>query len=243
MDLVEQYRAGQRWRVWHQLRELGSRVRDDYRHQAQAVCDEMARRARHNIELLVERLVSQGFVFHSNDDHQTPMAGFIPATDEAGDLVQWLDQQPFGPIPLVVSSWIRLVGDVWFVGTHPQWPESDAADPLVVQLEGTHFPVSSMSEVYTSEYGAWQDWSESDPDAAAFVLPVSPDRLHKQNVSGGPAYGFLVPDGCADALFIGETTMPFVSYLNLVFANGGFPASDTGGWMLKTELSKGLLAL
>jgi hypothetical protein len=56
-----------------------------------------------------------------------------------------------------------------------------------------------------------------------FVLPVSPDMIHKDNVSGGPPYGIILPDGCADGLFVGETTMPFVSYLNWVFRNGGSP--------------------
>jgi hypothetical protein len=42
---------------------------------------------------------------------------------------------------------------------------------------------------------------------------VAPDRLHKQNVSGGPPYGFILPDGCADGLFTAEVILPFVSYL------------------------------
>jgi hypothetical protein len=55
------------------------------------------------------------------------------------------------------------------------------------------------------------------------MLPLAPDRLHKDNVSGGPPYGIVLADGCVDGLFVGETTMPFVSYLNWVFRNGGFP--------------------
>jgi hypothetical protein len=61
------------------------------------------------------------------------------------------------------------------------------------------------------------------------VLPLAPDMLHKENLSGGPPYGVILPDGSADGLFAGETTTPFVSYLNWVFRNGGFPwpaASD-----------------
>jgi len=78
------------------------------------------------------------------------------------------------------------------------------------------------------------------------VLPVAPDRLHKENVSGGGPYGFVVPDGCADALFVGETITPFVSYLNQVFRNGGFPwrAGDPRRqWMVRLELAKDLLPL
>jgi hypothetical protein len=71
----------------------------------------------------------------------------------------------------------------------------------------------------------WRRQAARNPERAGlFVLPLSPDRVHKENVSGGAPYGFILPDGCADGLFAGETTMPFVSYLNHVFSHGGFPA-------------------
>ena len=55
------YRDGDRDAVWQELRQLGDQVRDpQVAGAAQAVCDEMARRARHNVEVLVERLTSQG---------------------------------------------------------------------------------------------------------------------------------------------------------------------------------------
>ncbi|HCU95032.1 MAG TPA: hypothetical protein DHU96_20920 [Actinobacteria bacterium] len=84
-----------------------------------------------------------------------------------------------------------------------------------------------------------------ESEAGPFVLPLAPDRLHKENVSGGPPYGIILPDACVDGLFIGETTMPFVSYLNRVFRNGGFPwptASDSQ-WRVKQALAKDLLPL
>ena len=78
-----------------------------------------------------------------------------------------------------------------------------------------------------------------------FVLPVAPDRLHKENTSGGSPYGFVLPDGCVDGLFVGETTTSFVEYLNHVFANGGFPwPTDTQDeWRVKRDLAEGLLPL
>lgn len=30
------------------------------------------------------------------------------------------------------------------------------------------------------------------------MLPLAPDRLHKDNVSGGPPYGIVLADGCVD---------------------------------------------
>lgn len=57
---ADRYRQGDRERVWAELGRFGSNVRDpNVLTEAQAVCDEMALRARFNIELLVNRLQSQ----------------------------------------------------------------------------------------------------------------------------------------------------------------------------------------
>lgn len=77
------------------------------------------------------------------------------------------------------------------------------------------------------------------------MLPVAPDRLHKANISGGPPYGFRVPDGCAEGIFVAEVAIPFVDYLNQVFRSGGFPGpvQDEAGWRIRRELAEGLLPL
>lgn len=223
MDLLARYRAGARERVWHEPRQLGDRVREpDLASQAQAVCDEMALRARHNIEVIVDRLTTQGYRFHDNDDEQTPIAPTRTPTAHAAPLDDWLTGR-FGPVPMAVSSWLRLVGDVWLVGTHPSWPGSAQADPLVLELEYSRYGGASAKDFYDGELDAWRDSTGDDPSAGCFVLPVAPDRLHKANISGGAPYGFRLPDGCAEGIFVAEVAIPFVDYLNQVFRSGGFP--------------------
>lgn len=242
---ADRYRQGDRERVWAELGRLGSNVRDpSVLTEAQAVCDEMALRVRFNIELLVNRLQSQGYVFHSNDDARTPVVPFQPASVRASQFAAWLEER-FGPVPLVLSSWIRLVGDVWLVGTHPEWGESSAADPLVIELEGTRYSGESISSYFISEHEAWAEEARDDPAVGSFVLPVAPDRLHKANVSGGAPYGFRVPDGGADGVFAAENDMSFVSYLNLIFRNGGFACLPLGDRheRLRKSLTDGLLVL
>lgn len=242
---VERYRKGDRERVWSELDRLGSAVRDPgVLPEAQAVCDEMALRARFNIRLVVKRLQLQGFMFHSNDDERTPVVPFRPPGAAAPQLLEWLEAE-FGPVPLVLSSWLRLVGDVWLVGTHPDWSESSGADPLVIELEGTRYPGVSISDFFVSEYEAWVEEAAQDSAVGAFVLPVAPDRLHKANVSGGVPYGFRIPDAGADAVFVAEGDVSFVSYLNLLFDNGGFAAWPSGVEVqqLRTSLTDGLLVL
>jgi hypothetical protein len=100
---------------------------------------------------------------------------------------------------MTVLSWLRIVGDVWLVGTHPQWPESASGDPLVIELEGSRDPGGSIGDCYEEEFLAWQEWAGQDLVAGPFTLSVAPDRLHKDNVSGGAPYGIIVPDPCATA--------------------------------------------
>jgi hypothetical protein len=99
-----------------------------------------------------------------------------------------------------------------------------------------------MQRYFEGELEVWREQAEA---GQMFVLPLAPDRIMKNNVSGGPPYGVIVPDSCADGLFVGETTMPFVSYLNWVFRNGGFPwpTAPDNQWQLKRTLAKDLLPL
>ncbi|WP_147394430.1 hypothetical protein [Arthrobacter cheniae] len=102
-----------------------------------------------------------------------------------------------------------------------------------------------MSEYFASEHEAWAEEAAHNPGAGSFVLPVSPDRLHKANLSGGQPYGFRIPCSDADGVFTAPAEMSFVSYLNLVLENGGFAAWPPGDAMarLKNRLADGMLAL
>lgn len=216
---LRRYVDGEHDAVWHELRQLGARVREaPYASEAQAVCDEMARRARHNVEVLVDRLTDQGYRFHENDDGQAPVGPLARPAPDADEYVAWLEQT-FGAVPMVLSSWVRVVGDVWLVGTHPAWETSATGDPLVVEIAGTRYPGSDVRAFLLDEREQWQEYA----DGAPFQLPIAPDHLHKDNVSGGPPYGVVLPDACADAHVVTDVGMPFVSYLRRVFDHGGFP--------------------
>ena len=237
MTWLERYRAGERDRVWAELRQLGASVRDDaHLDDATAVALEMASRARQNVELLVGRLEASGYTFHTNDAARTPVVPWTPPTADVDAHVAWLEFQA-GPLPLTVVAWARTVGDVWLVGTHPAWDHAQEADPLVVEIEYSRHG-GSPRDYLTDEF------EQMRADGLELTVPVSPDRLHKANVSGGGPYGIAVPDASADGLLVGETTQPFVSYLNHVFSRGGFAdAERAGGWMTCRSLAEDILPL
>lgn len=205
----------------------------------------MARRARRNVELIVERLGNQGYLFHTNDDQKQPVVPHLPPGPGAVRVAAWLETR-FECVPSTLLSWLRIVGDVWLVGTHPEWPESSSADPLVLEVEGSRYSDASIIDYYAEEIAAHEEAAKvAGYDAGPFVLPLAPDRLHKENTSGGPPYGIVLPDGCVDALFVGEVAMPFVAYLNWVFRSGGFPAptSSPSQWEVRRSLAEDLLTL
>ncbi len=147
---------------------------------------------------------------------------------------------------MTLRSWTRIVGDVWLVGTHPQWSTSASGDPLVIELEGSRYPgAPSSRDYFDDEWNHWREDCAQGANAGVFVLPLAPDRLHKENVSGGSPYGIVLPDGSVDGLFVGETTTPFVSYLNHVFRHGGFPwtTGSQSERRVKRELARDLLPL
>lgn len=237
---LERYLEGESQAIWHELRQLGARVREpEFAREAQAVCDEMARRARSNLEIIVERLLEQGYRFHTNDAARDAVDALVSPAADADRFVEWMEQT-FGSIPMTLSSWVRIVGDVWLVGTHPDWPASASADPLVIEVAGTRYPGESMRSYLVGELHQWREES-GEP----FELPVAPDRLHKDNVSGGPPYGIVLPDDCADAHIVADAGTPFVSYLRKVFDAGGFPywTGDERQRAVQRSLAAGLKPL
>lgn len=239
---LARYQAGERGQVWHELRQLGASVREErYAADAQAVCDEMARRARRNIDTLVERLHNQGYRFFNEPEDTLPTVPHVPPTPEVEEHLRQLESL-VGPVPMALASWMRLVGDVCLVGSHPDWETSAAGDPLVFEVELSRYPGADFQDSVQSELEVW----EYEPNGNPFAFPVAPDRLHKDSVSGGPPYGVIVSDQTAEGIFVGEVAMPLVSYLNLVFQHGGFPHHTGGGesgWRVRRSLAQDLLEL
>lgn len=136
-------------------------------------------------------------------------------------------------IPLAFEAWLKVVGSINLMGTHPEWSKSAYAfddvitteellytDPLVVELTEDY-----MNYLYT-------EWQESTNSQTAILCPpfrleLSPDHLHKANISGGLPYELSTNRLAVDSLLLNERhCTSFLGYIRHVISWGGFPGFD-----------------
>jgi hypothetical protein len=186
---------------------------------------------------------------------------FSPPDAETSRLLERLEKAAGGPVPLSLRAWYEQVGGVSLMGSDPVLNAVDfsnrnvlqqfqslaaqrampiptagdecAPDPLVI------YPLDALMDDLLDED------SEESRDGEELQLVISPDDLHKANISGD-AYYITLPDAGADFKFDDWHNNTFVNYLRKVFQWGGFP-----GWERSknpphkeiAELTAGLLPL
>lgn len=180
--------------------------------EALPVSRETMKRARANVECLVEQLPRLGYQFEAS----ALGSPFVPATDSTAAELDMLERE-IGVLPLSLRIWFEEVGQVSLVGHHPDW-KCGYLDQLVVEA-----PVDYIR----SEYEGWEhDRGTEWYRGPTFQLPIAPDYLHRADVSGGPRYALDVPNPAADGLLLWEPHQTtFVNYLRIAFASAGMP-----GW-------------
>ena len=102
--------------------------------------------------VIADRLNSLGYLF------ETPSAVF-PGPEPDTDAAIARIEHEVGPLPLCLMLFWRLIGNVNFMGQHPQWRGCDYPDALVV------FPTSTaLSEL--------DDFSRRSGRATSLRLPI-----------------------------------------------------------------------
>lgn len=213
--LLDQYLAGDHVRVWDELYELDyAQHRDD----VDAVADVTMQRLSRNLTTLVTRLRSESFVFHHPD---AALRGPDPDSDaklqRVDSLVSHLEVQGFRAKPLApsVRAFYRHVGGVDLTGFSRAWPHPQPSNP---DLRGAYFFGDGL-------FVGSLDWvaeSARNIPSGSGSLAFSPDIFHKEDVSGGPPYGWFVPSPSPDA-FCTELQTAFVPYLRFALQWAGFP--------------------
>lgn len=182
---------------------------------ALAVIDETMRRVRANLEVIVRRLAALSYEFGRYPSGEPVPAYSVPPGKPASEEVlgAWISQIELaaGAIPASLKAFWRCIGSVDLVGFKADWGEY--LDPLVV-----YAPNAAIADL--------EDWlGDVEGERGAFLLPIAPDVFHKDDVSGGPPYGFELPWASADGRLEHEwheTT--FVDYLRCsILEYGGFP--------------------
>jgi len=120
-----------------------------------------------------------------------------------------------GQVPLALKLFWTCIGSVNFNGQHPDWIGCRYPDPLTI-----YPPSVAVDEL--DEYLA--DFGEATKHGCTYVIPISPDALHKANVSGGMWYNVDVPALANDPpLNDAPRKMSFLEYLESAISAGGFP--------------------
>jgi hypothetical protein len=111
---LERYQNGEYIQVWDELVALGDQVwTEPLYSDARAVANETMRRARHNVELLTERLKKLDYDFLYPDAVLS-----APSAEQVADLDKF--ERKVGRIPLSLRAWVEVVGGVNFMGTYPR---------------------------------------------------------------------------------------------------------------------------
>jgi hypothetical protein len=164
-----------------------------------------------DLERLAGRLHTLGYQFYEPAD---VFPG--PAPDTESIIVRI--EREIGPLPEAIKLFWRRVGSVNFIGEHPDWDGCEYPDPLVVFP-----PMYALAELEDFLAQPEIRLQHNFP----YLVPVAPDPLHKQGVSGGMSYNLGVPAVADDPPLNDERhRLTFIAYLELAVQWGGFPGLD-----------------
>lgn len=217
---LKRYLDGEHEQVWAELVEMGPDARaPNVLPDAMEVARETMQRANENVESLILRLKALGYRFGTfADGGFTPTRPHRPPTKTSLLKLRRLERLA-GPLPLSVQVWYETVGGVHLVGQAPWGEMAVLSDALVVDpIDG---PLYSVQEWLEEWEGVPTELIPTDEPCLAWLAP---DEYHKEDISGGPPYSYVLPNPSADAFLYHEwheTT--FVAYLRECFACGGFP--------------------
>ncbi len=164
-------------------------------------------------------------------------------------------------VPICLEAWLKVIGEVNLMGTHPDWPipgyafddeqgfyrdwiyhgETDAQ--AIPMQPGREYPIYSdplvveMAEEYARNlYDEWLYWIEHDDEVAPFRLHIAPDHIHKANISGGIPIQLGTDRPAIDRLLLNERHMTsFVAYIRIALRWHGFPGFD----FVRDQIPKG----
>lgn len=225
MTFTERYKNGETTSVYSDIAKLGQAAfSQKHLTDIEAVLTETMERTAHNLAVIYDELqrVNYNFKREIKYSFEAPLNKPLVNTDK---LLVKLDKavKPIGAVPLSLKFFYKIVGSCNFAWDY----ETDAnilwegGDPIQI------VPLDDLVEEVTGE--DWQDEMEENKEVdGSSYLQLSADYLHKDNISGGPAYSIEVTaNPSIDGKLLNEEhETTFVDYLRISFENCGFSRAD-----------------
>ena len=173
-------------------------------------------RQKAELEAIYHRLRSARFGFENPDE------AWLPPSERTDELLAYYAKHGC-PLPPAMAEFYRQIGGVNFIGWSSAWDDDEYPDALNV------LPLELLVEEFESE---WVEASTADRGIVTetyggFYFSFSPDFLHKQNISGGPAHGVVLPSAEADPKVQGiPWDQTFTEYVDFAISKDGFPGLD-----------------
>lgn len=176
------------------------------------------RELRTRIEWLFEKLNALEFQFYHPE-------GVLPGVES--DVEQSIAhiESHIGNVPFAVAEFWRTIGPVDITGTHPDWYGCDYPDGLFI------LPSTKAAEEVDEFLADYEQRVEYD---FPYLIPISPDRYHKEDVSGGMWYNVDCPSALDDPIVNDEgRELTFLDYVEFSLSWGGFAGLEDSphhGW-------------
>jgi len=244
-SLVDRYREshGSGKLIWDELQSFGNLVEKtpDWE-EAYGVALETMKRARVNVERIIQFLREQGYLFgYRPTPYGEGDPPWVPPAPDVTDQLQHFARL-VGPLPVSLRAWWEVVGYVSLQGTFErdtdEYDGLPLTDPLMIrslssvlrQLSGAQ-PLGGLVEDGIAEDGRPQ-----------YLFDIAPDLYFKAKASGGLPYAVRLPDSKADVRVMNVCILLpappnsqhschgtaldelFVEYLRRSFRWAGFPA-------------------
>jgi len=228
MKFIERYLGGEdSTAVYDDIYALGEEAfNSEHFDDVHAVLTETFNRVAFNLRVIYRELNNINYIFKttftSNSDK--PLVAPLSNSDQ---LITDLENAvaDFGKIPLSLKLFYKIVGTCNFAWDYESQPDLlwEGADPI---------QISSLDDLVA--YVITDDWKEYISESLEYdedeipSLELAADYLHKDNISGGPAYSLqITPGESIDSLFLNEPNeTTFIDYLRICMENCGFPGDS-----------------
>jgi hypothetical protein len=213
ITFLERYKKGETRTIYNEIMNLQDKsFSEEFYADILNVLNESSTRSAYNLNIIFNELLAIGYNFSKKTQYnfQRPLVSPLPNADK---LLLQLDKlvKPYGHVPESIKMFYRVVGScnfAWDYDSNAQIPW-EGADPI--QIAPLDDLLSELSEI-------------ADEDEPMEFLDLSADYLHKDNISGGPAYAIEITSRPSiDGLFVHEEhNTTFIDYLRICFENCGF---------------------